>query len=81
MTYSGNDGGAMIVSIYAMDWGTYYDQVSKDIDFKLVKGWVHGQIIKETEDFLAVAQQVFDEGDVRVVVTIPKACILERIDH
>lgn len=70
-----------VVSLYAMDWGTYYDQMSKDAEFKLVKGWVHGQIVAETDEHLAIAQQVFDEGDVRVVVTIPRMCVLKRIDH
>ena len=71
----------MIVSIYAVDWGTYYEQVSRNTDFKIVKGWVHGQVVKEEEEYLVIAQEVFDEGDVRIVVTIPKVCIIRRVDH
>jgi hypothetical protein len=69
------------VSIRAVDWGMYSEQVSRDTDFQMVTGWVHGQIIKETEEIIAIAHQVFDAGDVRHVVVIPKVCILERINH
>lgn len=76
------EGASMkVVSLYAMDWGTYHDQTSINTEFKLVKGWIHGQIIQENDEYLALAQQVFDEGDVRIVVTIPKVCIIKRVDH
>lgn len=71
----------MSTSIKAVDWGMYGEQVSRDTDFQLIVGWVHGEVIKETSDLIAIAHQVFDGGDVRHVVVIPKVCILERRDH
>lgn len=70
-----------VVSIRAVDWGIYGEQMPADSDFQIVTGWIHGQIIKETDEFLAIAFQVFDDGGVRHVATIPKVCILGRIEH
>lgn len=71
----------MIVSIQAVDWGMYSEQMSRNHDFQMVTGWVHGEVVKETDDLLVIAHQSFDGGDVRHVVVIPKACILKRVDH
>jgi hypothetical protein len=70
-----------IVSVRAVDWGIYGEQMPADSDFQIVTGWIHGQIIKETDEFIAIAFQVFDDGGVRHVATIPKVCILERIER
>lgn len=70
-----------VVSVKAVDWGMYGEQVSRDTDFQMVTGWVHGEVVKEDDSLIAIAHQVFDAGDVRHVVVIPKVCILERIDH
>ena len=71
----------MIVSIQAVDWGMYAEQVSRDTDFQIIIGWVHGEVIKETADLIVIAHQVFEAGDVRHVVVIPKVCILSRVTH
>lgn len=65
-----------IVSFRA--WG--YKQPFASGDFQTVIGWIHGQIVKETDESIVIAFQVFDDG-VRHVVTIPTECILERIEY
>ena len=70
-----------VVSVYAVDWGMYAEQLHHSHEFEYVIGWVHGAIVKETDDFIAIAHQNFDSGDVRHVSTIPKVCILRRIDY
>lgn len=71
-----------VVSILALDWGMYSEQVSADYEFECITGWVHGQVVRETETFVAIAHQVFHAGvDVRHVVVIPKVCIIQRVDH
>jgi hypothetical protein len=71
-----------IVSILAMDWVMYSEQISADYEFEPVAGWVHGQVVRETETSVAIAHQVFHEGgEVRHVVVIPKVCIIQRVDH
>lgn len=70
-----------IVSVRAVDWGIYGEQMPADHNFAIVTGWIHGQIVKETDEFVAIAFQVFDDGGVRHVATIPKVCILERVER
>lgn len=71
-----------IVSIQAVDWGMYSEQVDTDSEFEPINGWVHGAIVRESAEFVAIAHQTFHDGvQVRHVVAIPKACILQRIEH
>lgn len=66
-----------LVAIYASDWGFYSEQISLTYDFELVKGWIYGRVVKETDDMIVVAHQVFDSEEGRHVSTIPKSNIFE----
>ncbi len=78
---SGGNLQPKTTSIRAADWGIYSEQLPADHDFQIVTGWIHGHVVKETDEFIALAFQVFDDGGVRHVVTVPKVCILERIER
>lgn len=67
-----------LIAVYASDWGYYGEQVADYFPFAPVYGWVYGQLLRETEEILVIAHQVFDAGDARHVSTITKSSIIER---
>ena len=71
-----------IIAIYAEDWNQYIIQHNPKTGeaYSVANGWVMGGLIEETEKHLVIASTIFDSGDVRGVVVIPKCCILKRVD-
>lgn len=69
-----------IVAVYASDWGAYCDQVSRDHEFVMVRGWVVGELVREDDQTLVIAHHSFTGGDLRHVTTIPLANVLGRWD-
>lgn len=68
------------ISVYAVDWHQYKGQHNpKDGEpYSAIKGWVSGSLIEETVNHLTIALTVFDTGDVRDVVVIPKCCVIHK---
>ena len=64
-----------VVCITAHDWGMYNEQVSKDTEFDIVKGKIYGEIVRVFDDGIAIAPQVFADGGVRCVLTVPWSAI------
>ena len=69
-----------IVAVYASDWGMYAEQISRSHDFKVIRGWVFGELVSETDAHLVIAHHSFEDGDLRHVTTIPKVNIMGRWD-
>ncbi len=64
-----------IVCITAHDWGVYNEQMHKDSEFIIVRANIYGEVVKVFDDGVAIAPQVFDDGGVRGVLTIPWSAI------
>ena len=77
-----NDGRAdvTVVAVYASDWGTFGDQVTRDHEFAFVRGWVYGELVAEDADKLVVAHHAFDDDGLRHVTILPKVNVLRRLD-
>lgn len=60
-----------IVAVRAVDWGMETEQYPATAGFTIVRGVVYGQVIKCNDEFISVAMQVFDGGDVRFVLSLP----------
>lgn len=69
-----------IVVAYASDWGVLSEQIERDEDIPVVRGWVVGELVKETKDALVIAHHSFDDGHIRHVTTMPKVNIETRRD-
>jgi len=72
-----------LVKVKAVDWGYRDDSDGYEIKeggFTPYIGWLHGQIVEETDDYLAIAHETFENNRVRKVTSIPKSAILERVD-
>lgn len=70
-----------VVIVEAVDWSILAEQVSADYDFKPMRGWVCGFLVKETKRAITLTQQWFTlEGQVRQTITIPVSCIKNRRD-
>lgn len=68
----------MEVRIVAVDWNRHLYQINpSDVekDVRLVRATIYGQIVKLDGELLAVAPQVFENGDSREVLAIPIACV------
>lgn len=70
-----------VVCITAHDWGIYHEQMSKDSDFGIVRANIYGEVVKVFDDGIAIAQQVFDDGGVRGVLTLPWSAIEKVITY
>lgn len=46
----------------------------------LLVGNLVGFLVDENEERLVLAQQVFNDGGLRTLLSIPKVCIIERYD-
>ena len=60
-----------VVVLEAVDWSMFSDQVGADYDFKAMRGWVCGFLVKETGKYITLTRQT---------ITIPKANIKTRFD-
>jgi hypothetical protein len=70
--------GLTIVCIQAVDWAMHHGQVAHDSGFEVVRGWISGFLVEETDEHIALTQQWFNSGDVRQTISIPKVCILNE---
>jgi len=67
----------MIVAVTCIDMSYYADTVSESYPFDLSRMTIYGQIMRCTNDAIAVAHQVHDDdGQVRHVSVIPRTAIL-----
>ncbi len=67
-----------IVKIKAVDWTHFPKETDmRDSDYTPMIGWVHGQVVKETREYISVAHETFDDGTARDVTTVPKKVIVE----
>lgn len=64
-----------VVEIHAVDWAFEDMQLSATAPFDIVRATVYGQVLRVTDEFVTVVQQVFDNGDVRCVLSMPWATI------
>lgn len=70
-----------VVVLEAVDWAMLSDQVDADYDFKAMRGWVCGFLVKETKNYITLTQQWFvPDNQVRQTITIPKVNIKTRFD-
>lgn len=61
-----------VVEVTAVDWGTYLEQqFPAGTKFSIVYGKVYGRVIDMDNDQIVLAMQVFQDGGVRGVITIP----------
>lgn len=60
-----------IVAVRAVDWGYEGEQHPATAAFTIVRGTIYGQVIKCNDEWITLAFQVFDGGDVRSVLSIP----------
>lgn len=72
-----------IVAINAVDWGYEEGQFPAVSAFDIVRARVYGQVVLVNDEWITLAFQVFDGGDVRCVLSIPwvtvsQLVILER---
>ena len=68
-----------VVVVEAVDWAMLTDQVGADYDFKPMRGWICGFLVKETKNYITLTQQWFvKENQVRQTITIPKVNIKTR---
>jgi len=68
-----------LVKIKAVDWGYWDDTGGYEVyegRFKPYTGWLYGQVIEETDEYIAVVQEVFGDR-VRKVTSVPKSAIRE----
>lgn len=73
-----------VVAIRAVDWGYEGEQNPATSAFDIVRGRVYGEVIVCNDEWITVASQVFDGGDVRCALSVPwvtvtELTILERV--
>lgn len=71
-----------LIMVYAVDWHQYNGQHDPkgSEPYRTMKGWMVGFLLEETEEHLAIVHTVFETGDVRYVVVVPKCTVIERRD-
>jgi hypothetical protein len=69
-----------IVSITAVDWAIYTEQMPVKSEFKMIRGDIVGFLVQEDDDKIVLAMQWFQDGDIRPTLVVPKVCILTRED-
>lgn len=67
------------VYIEAVDWGVCSEQVAAGYSMPIVRGGVIGIVVDEDDDRMVLAQQIFDDGGMRALLSIPKVCISRRL--
>lgn len=63
-----------IMAVYAEDWSIEDGPMDIDHAFKLYHAWVVGFLVRETEESITLAPEVFDDK-IRHAQTIPKTAI------
>ena len=66
--------------IQAEDWSITDGPIDANHDFNLYKAWVVGFLLKETDNSITLAPELFDDDQVRRCQTIPKSAIKKRIE-
>jgi len=72
-----------LVKIKAIDWGFWDDSAGyriEDGSFKPYTGWIYGQVIIETDKYISIAGEVFEDKRARKVTSIPKSVIIEIVE-
>ena len=72
-----------LVKVKAVDWGFWDDPSGYSVQedsFKPYIGWLYGQVIIETEDYISIIGEAFEDGRVRKVTSIPKSAIIEIVE-
>jgi len=72
-----------LVKVKAVDWGFYDDSGGYQVDEEVLRpfiGWLYGQVVIETDDFISITAEVFEDGRVRKVTSVPKSAIREIIE-
>ena len=75
-----NDSGVKVgdvVRIEAVDWAMYNDAFTQHTEFDMVTGVVYGQVVRVTDEVIAVAPQVFSDGGVRCTLALPWVTVTE----
>ena len=63
--------------VYATDWNQYQGQHNpKHENYEPARAWLTGFLLEENPSHITLALTVFENGDVREVVCIPRSCIL-----
>lgn len=71
-----------VVTVKAVDWSHYADQLSIDTDFGPLVGAITGFLIQESSDFVVLAHQLFEHGEqARATTCIPCPNIIEIIRY
>ena len=60
-----------IVKVEGRDWALYGERTSRDFDFQPLTMTTYGELIQVREDWIVVASQSFDDGEVRQSMVIP----------
>jgi len=68
-----------LVMIYAEDWSIEDGPIDVNHAFSLYRAWLVGFLIRETDDAITMAPELFDDR-VRHAQTIPKTAIRQRIE-
>jgi len=64
-----------MILLYATDWAFHEGNQDRNKEFKPMKAWAGGILVKESKDNFAFAMEDFEDGDFREVLTIPKNCV------
>lgn len=67
-----------VVAIRAVDWGFESEQHPSTAGFTIVRGTLFGMVIVVNDEWVTIAPQVFDSGDVRCAISIPWVTV-ERV--
>lgn len=70
-----------IIAVYAQDWNQYSEQHNPvpHSDYAPAIGWVIRVLVEETSNHITIASTIFDSGQVRNAVVVPKCCVIHRI--
>lgn len=61
-----------VVAIEAVDWGMWSEQTTPDDSgLTIVRGTLYGQVVFCNDEWVTLAHQVFETGDVRWCISIP----------
>lgn len=70
----------MVLAVDAVDWGLVNEQVPSDSPaLTIVRGRIYGEVIICNEEWITLAPQVFEDGDVRNAISLPWATV-ERVE-
>ena len=72
-----------LVKIKAIDWGFWDSSDGYELtegSFKPYIGWLYGQVIIETDEYIVLAAEAFEDKRVRKVTSVPKSAVIEIIE-